>query len=222
MAYGGQILRSDGTYWLTPDQPPLNMVKRQDINYTATGNIVYFDTGVAASRPCAVFSRITNTGADQNNAGGYLIKRNNTWQFQLNGVQGSITIRWYVFSDYVVAPGAYDIQYYNSAGVATWNGSSRPLQLYRLSVSSANTTDVGTILNVGETCAIIPTFSGTNVEGLLPGTPPIYLIGTYCYKAVGNTLKVDLCEVKEDPSGDGYVPYEVGTCFYIKTKLYDY
>ena len=222
MAYGCEILRSDGTYWLTPDQTPLNMVKREDVSYKSTSNIVYYNTGVATNRPCVAFCRITNTTADDQNAAGYLIQRSGTWQYQLNGIQGNITIRWYVFSNYVMTPAPYDISYYNAAGVATWNGSSRPLQVYRLTVSNNATISQGNILNVGEPCAIIPTFSATNVEGLLPGVPPVYLIATYCYKAVGNTLKVDLSKMVDDSNGEGFVPYNVGTCFYIKTKLYDY
>lgn len=221
MAYGGQILRSDGTYWLTPDQTPLNMVKRQDVNYANTSGIVYYDTGVATSRPCCVFQRITSGDGDSRNFGGYLIQRNGTWQFQMNGVQGPITVRWYVFSNYVVAPTAYDIAYYNASGTAVWNGSSRPLQLYRTTVSRSNSVSGGyTVLNAGQTVAIMPSFSGSAIEGGTPGPNPEYFIGTYCYKAVGNLIKLDLASMNITTDGT-YVPFYIGVCFYIRTALYD-
>lgn len=222
MAYGGQILRSDGTYWLTPDQTPLNMVKRQDVSYTANSNVQYYDTGVATSRPCCVFSRLTTGDLNGRNFGGYLIQRNGTWQFQLNGTQGPITVRWYVFSNYVVAPTAYDIAYYNASGTAVWNGSSRPLQLYRATVTKNNSVAAGyTVLNAGQTIAIMPSFSGSAVEGMIPGTPPQYFIASYCYKAVGNLIKIDLASMITSSTGDSYVPFYIGVCFYIRTALYD-
>ncbi len=221
MAFGGQILRSDGTYWLTPDQTPLNMVKRQDVTYTSNGNVQYYDTGVATSRPCACFMRI-NTNVAGAIQCGYLIQRNGTWQYQLNGTT-ACSVRWYVFSNYVVAPTAYDIAYYNASGVAVWNGSSRPLQVFRATVTEANSVADGTvILDAGQPVAVTPFFSGSAVVLYIPGTPEYYMFGYYGFKAVGNQIKIDLHSTQEGGSGAGFVGYYISTCFYIRTTLYDY
>lgn len=222
MAYGGMILRNNGTEWLNPDQTPLNMVKREDVYYGSNAAVQYYDSGVSNNRPCAMFFRITSGDQGQHNVGGYLVQRNGTWQYQLNGTQGPINVRWYVFSNYVVAPTAYDIVYYNASGNAVWNGSSRPLQLFSAYVPRNNAVQNGyTVLDAGETVAIVPSFSGTAVENYIPGVPPTYYIATYCYKAVGNRVVVDLAEMTTQYT-DGYVPYYIGMCFYIKTRLYDY
>jgi hypothetical protein len=221
MAFGGQILRSNGTYWLSPDYTPLNMVKRTDVSYTATGNVQYYDTGVATSRPCIVFLKI-NTNGDGANCGGYLIQRNGTWQYQINGTPTAISVRWYVFSNYVSTPQAYDIAYYNASSVATWNGSSRPLQVFQATASKTIATSGGTVVNVGESCAVTPHYSGDAVNLYIPGTPEYYLIGEYLYKANGNIISVDLNDNIESSTGAEYTGFYVGSCFYIKTKLYDY
>ncbi|WP_207519800.1 hypothetical protein, partial [Enterobacter hormaechei] len=51
------------------------------------------------------------------------------------------------------------------------------------------------VLNAGQTIAIMPSFSGSAVEGMIPGTPPEYFIASYCYKAVGNLIKIDLASM---------------------------
>lgn len=217
MAYGGQILRSDGTYWLTPDQTPLNLVKREHIGYGYSTAVQYYDTGVSTSRPCAVFQRITNGDVQGRCFGGYLIQRNGTWQVQLNGTPGPFDLMWYVFSNYVVAPTAYDIAYYNASGQSVWNGSSRPLQLHRAAVSKQTSVAGGTVvIDAGQTVAVMPSFSGSAVESVIGSET---FVASYCYKAVGNQIKIDLADLS---SSAGYVEYYIGVCFYIRTQLYDY
>lgn len=207
MAYGGQILRSDGSYWLTPDQTPLNLVRRDETSYGNTANVQYYDTGVSESRPCSVFCRITNGDLYGRSFGGYLVQRNGTWQIQLNGTNGPITVRWYTFSNYVMAPTAYDIAYYDASGQSVWNGSSRPLQLFSGTIARTDSTNGGTVvLDAGQTVAVMPSFSGADS------------FGTYCYKAVGNTIQVDFSQA----NNNNYAPYYVGVYFYIRTQLYDY
>lgn len=223
MAFGGEILRSDGSYWLTPDQTPLNLVSRQDQYLAYNTGIVYYNTGVSSSRPCCVFMRVlssTPSGSNsQRNTAGYLIQRNGTWQYQLNGIQGNLNVRWYVFSNYVAITQPYDIAYYNAAGVQTWNGSSRPLQVFRRNVTKAQALSGGTLIDEGQPLAVTPMFSGDQVEGLLPGVPEIYLNGTYCYKAQGNQIMSDLVDVVESTAGPAN--FYIGTFFYIRTTLYD-
>lgn len=218
MAYGGEILRSDGTYWLTPDQTPLNMVRRDDISYPNSPHVIrYYDTGVSTSRPCCIFMRTLSgsPGPESTsvNTAGFQIQRNGTWQFQLNGVQGNLQVRWYVFSNYATNSQPYDIAYYNEQGVQTWNGSSRPLQVFRRTITLAQAQSGGVILDEGQPLAVTPTFSAD--EDVSGGG--IHLVATYCYKAMGNRIYSDTAEIDDVVYVGGFI----GTYFYIRTTLYD-
>ena len=214
MAFGGEILRSDGTYWLTPDQIPLNMVKRDDISYPNSPNTIrYYDTGVSTSRPCCIFMRVLSGSGSSQTTAGYQIQRNGTWHFQLNGVQGNINVRWYVFSNYVAMTQAYDIAYYNSAGEETWNGSSRPLQVFRGTVTLAQARSGGVVLNIGQPVAVTPMFSADEDVG----GGGVDLVSNYCFKASGNTIS---CATVETVEGSA-IGFYISTYFYIRTNLYD-
>lgn len=217
MAFGCEILRSDGTYWLTPDQTPLNMVRRDDVSYpNSPDNIRYYDTGVPTSRPCCIFMRVISgasvNGSSQNTAG-FQIQRNGTWQFQMNGVQGNINVRWYVFSNYVAMTQPYDIAYYNAAGEQTWNGSSRPLQMFRRTVTFAQAVSGAVVLDAGQPVAVIPTFSGDDNIG----SGGLQLMSVFCFKALGNRIYCDESVTREGVATGLYV----NTYFYINTMLYD-
>ncbi len=193
------------------------MVRRDDIYYpNSPETIRYYDTGVSASRPCCIFMRVISgssvNGSSQTTAG-YQIQRNGTWQFQLNGVQGNINVRWYVFSNYVVNTQAYDIAYYNAAGEQTWNGSSRPLQVFRGTTTLAQARSGGVILNIGQPVAVTPMFSADDDVG----GGGVMLVSTYCYKAFGNTISCSEVQTIEGSS----LGYFISTYFYIKTSLYD-
>lgn len=228
MTYGGQILRSDGSYWLTPDQTPLNLVKREDVQYTVQSNTVWYNTGVTSDRPCMIFIRnIADDGVGKCIVG-YLVQQDGYWQFripriEINSNPRQVTVRYYVFSNYVVNPQAYDIAYYNAQGQMTWNGSSRPLQLFRGTAQRIDLTYADRVIrDEGQTVAVMPSFSADEVETIIPGVPQIYYIAEYGYKASGNQIKNDMAYMLEDTSGSGYIGYYVGSYFYIRTQLYDY
>ncbi|HDG1677344.1 TPA: hypothetical protein PFE09_002195 [Kluyvera ascorbata] len=213
--YGMIIRRPDGKFWMSPDVTPLTFQYRED-RYINNNGVNSFLTNIPVSRPFLVFARRLD-GSSWSSFEYY--RANGFWgvrtKFSMITPQTPATIRFYYFSNIPRIDSNFGTVFRNELGEVTWSADSLPLQMQPYSMEATSYTT-----NVGATCAVTPMFCMFQVEAYFPGTPPIWMYGSYAFMASGNTVSRELVAMDETTA-----PWEdrpTSTTFYaINTELYD-
>lgn len=148
--YGMQLVKPDGSIWLSPDFTPVNLISRGDMG-VYSGSV--FTTPIPFDRVCFFFVRMGGraySAFTHINNGGYHALR-------LDKTDNPGWIKVYAFSDMVTPPGDYGIAFYNSAGDMVYHGKMLPLEAHQIPINGLSF-DV----NLGYTCAVSPQQTAIN------------------------------------------------------------
>ena len=138
MAYGSEILSSDGRVWMTPDVMPLIYQFNTTVSGFNATTIKTINTSVPTSRACIAFTQCLSDPMPGRFAVlTYMSQANGVWQVNVRG-NPNISVKIYVFANVVVPTSRYGIQYFNSAGVETYNANCIPVQIYQMAPGFGN------------------------------------------------------------------------------------
>lgn len=174
MAYGIQILKPDGTLWLSPDVTPLNLIQKIRVNTNNT-----YQTTIPSGKSCVGFVRTdANTCFEVK-----FINSGSNWSFTVAKGAGSGWV--YVFSNIALVESGYGIKLFNETGGLIYTTDSIPLQVEKYPVT--NQGDDTVIVDIGKQVAVLSALVATRLTALdLP--TQMFLFGYNWSLAFGNSI----------------------------------
>ncbi|MBS6032054.1 MAG: hypothetical protein KIB40_02695 [Pantoea sp.] len=220
MAFGAQILKDDGTLWMSPDVTPMNLYQKFTQSFNADTSLsTTIQLSVPASNPCMVFTRTGGGGIAYG-----MTQQNGYWSLSItgcatdNGSSGTVNVTFYVFTNLVTVPSRYSAAYYDSAGVMRWHAEMRPLQIFQRSVSGLPGRGS---FDAGFTSAVSSIYSGLSVVNYAPGTPPVYYWGSWAWRSTGSSILELPVYIWNTTSGSTYTQWGNSDVLYINAGNYD-
>lgn len=208
MSYGLQIMKDDGTLWVSPEVTPLNFISKTQIQATEGAS---YQSSVPSSKNAVFFVRYNAVGVvsfDDSDINGY---RGLTVKKTLN----VSTVDIYCFANLAIRKSDYGIFIFNSSGELVYSCDMKPLEIKSTGISVSGD---GTIIDMGTPVAVMPFFSGRTSQSnsSLGG----YNIFDYHTGATGNSVLNRRLQISSGASGGAGFAYQ-NTAFYIETNIYD-
>lgn len=207
MPYGLQILKSDGTVWISPDFTPLNLIAKATINAVSGAT---YQSPLPVGNEVLFFVKQSTEGVVKFNE----INLNGFKSLQINasGISGSVTI--YCFADMAVRKSDYGIFLFNAQGKLVYSSDMKPLEIKKVAISVSGEPRI----NIGKPVAVMPAWSGrTSAPNSELGGFNIF---DYFTGAFGNYITNLRIQVAGGGSGSAGFSYQT-EAYYIETSIYD-
>ncbi len=207
MTYGMQILKEDGSLWLSPDFTPLNLINKGVIS-TSPGTV--FSTDIPGEKEVIFFVSHNTDGLVR-----YIPEvRNGSHCLTVERSIGVSQATVYAFGNMAVRRGGYGIYMFNAVGDLIYSADMLPLEMHQVNIDIST----NSIIDMGRPVAITPRFSGQT-------TGPNTQIGgfdifNYYFCASGNKLINYRLQIAGGASGPGGFSYLNQTHF-IYTDVYN-
>ncbi|EEZ7590696.1 TPA: hypothetical protein J1Z86_003627 [Escherichia coli] len=166
--YGCQILKDDGTLWLSPDFTPANLIHKG--TFTASKDNV-FTTSIPESKACFFFVNFSSEARIifvHEKSGGF-------WRLRvLQTSDASVTVTVYAFSNMVRSTPKWGLGFYNASGEMVYNSDMLPLdaQLVTPGIS------MDWSQSFSYPVAVMPTFTGAVTKYVSSYYQPAYALFT--------------------------------------------
>ena len=210
MAYGTEILSSDGRLWMSPQVMPLIYQFSTTVSGFDLTNAKTINTNIPTDRGCIAFTQCLSDPANgQRSVLTYMSQANGAWQINVKGNQ-NVSVKIYVFANVIVPSSRYGIQYFSASGTEVYNANCIPLQIYRMPVQFGiwSATQFSSV-------AVLATVCGGQEMRL--GQQPADAYVTPC----AFNGQVTTHPILIVPTASPKSPYMWGDAVYINTALYN-